>query len=497
MRVEPTGIAFIASLAVRRLKDDASIIDAGYTPAASSNSLSEKNHIAGQDCERRRWNKIHFMRRFESVTKSVDLAVRWWPRAGAWAFVALLFSSVFTVFNLMMAVLMPLADFGLFSYGQSLVLLVGVLIATLVLEPTTTVGTKYEDHEQLRYLSFSLIGSLVVGLVTAAPLAAIFWIVQSNNSLELLFAAVIVSPLAQSFHVVRRYLYMREQFRFLIALGVLHAILLLAALVILWLTGTTTPANALAATGVAGAIPTVWLVSRLRLWRHLPPSYDVMRYARDHWSYARWTLAAAAPHWLSTSGIVPVAIWFFSLEAGSIYRICQLVVSPILQLSQVSSQILLPFVSQRAHVRHASYLADVERKAFWLYLAIAIASTAIVLAILPYLMNHLIPQELRTVGVVVLILLLVGTFFDVLRGAQTVTVSAAGRTEFLFISAAASALIMYLVTVPLVFLIGVPAIAVGFMIGRISRYAIIRFTAARWVAPRSQPRSRAETQKSQ
>jgi O-antigen/teichoic acid export membrane protein len=426
----------------------------------------------------------------ERVTKSIELAVRWWPRAGAWALVALLFSSVFTIFNLLMAVLLPLSEFGLFSYGQSLVLLVGVIIATLVLEPTTTVGTKYGEEEQLRYLSFALVASLIVGLVAVLPLAAIFWLVQRNDSFALLAAAVVVSPLVQSFHVGRRYLYMRERFGFLIALGVMHAVLLLAALPVLWLTGTVSPATALAATGVAGAVPTACLMIHLRLWRHLPPRSDIIRYARDHWGYARWTLAAAVPHWLSTSGIVPVAIWFFSLEAGSIYRICQLVVSPILQLSQVSSQILLPFVSQRAHKRQRSYLAGVQRKAFWLYLAIAIASTAVVLAILPYLMDRLIPQNLRSVGVVILVLLLAGTFFDVLRGAQTLTVSAAGRTEFLFISTMASTLIMYLFAVPLVFLLGIPAIAVGYLIGRIARYAIIRFTARRWVL-------RTETQSSQ
>ena len=118
--------------------------------------------------------------------------MRWWPRAGAWALVALLFSSVFTIFNLLMAVLMPLSDFGLFSYGQSLVLLVGVIIATLVLEPTTTVGTRYGDDEQLRYLSFALIASLIVGLVAALPLAAMFWLVQRDNSFALLVVAVVV-----------------------------------------------------------------------------------------------------------------------------------------------------------------------------------------------------------------------------------------------------------------------------------------------------------------
>jgi O-antigen/teichoic acid export membrane protein len=432
------------------------------------------------------------MRSFAGVTKSIDLAVRWWPRAGAWALVALLFSSAFTVFNLMMAVLMPLADFGLFSYGQSLVLLVGVIISTLVLEPTMTVGTKYEDDEQLRYLTFALIAALIVGLTAALPLAAIFWLVQRDNSFALLAAAVVVSPLVQSFHMGRRYLYMREHFSFLIVLGVVHAVLLLAALPALWITGSVSPAHALAATGVAGAVPTLWLTIRLRLWRHVPPRDDVVRYIRDHWNYGRWTLAAAIPHWLSTSGIVPVAIWFFSLEAGSVYRICQLVVSPILQLAQVSSQILLPFVSHRAHRRTDAYLAGVQRKAFWLYLAIAVASTAVVLAILPYLMDHLIPSNLRTAGVVILILLLAGTFFDVLRSAQTITVSAAGRTEFLFISTAASALLMYLVTVPLVFVLGLTAIAVGFMIGRIARYLIIRFTARRWVLAHPERRPRAE-----
>jgi O-antigen/teichoic acid export membrane protein len=261
---------------------------------------------------------------------------------------------------------------------------------------------------------------------------------------------------------------------------------------VLWITGSVSPATALAATGIAGTIPTLWLMIRLQLWRHRPPRRDVVRYIRDHWSYGRWTLAAAIPHWLSTSGMVPVAIWFFSLEAGSIYRICQLVVSPILQLAQVSSQILLPFVSHQAHRRAGAYLAGVQRKAFRLYLAIAVASTAVVVAILPYLMDRLIPSDLRTAGVVILILLLAGTFFDVLRSAQTLTVSAAGRTEFLFVGTAASALLMYLVAVPLVFVLGLTAVAVGFMIGRIARYLIIRFAANRWVLSHSERQPRVE-----
>jgi hypothetical protein len=104
---------------------------------------------------------------------------------------------------------------------------------------------------------------------------------------------------------------------------------------------------------------------------------------------------------------------------------------------------------------------------------------------------------LRTTGIVILALLLAGTFFDVLRGAQTVTVSAAGRTELLFASTAGSALLMYLFAVPLVFALGVPAIAVGFLIGRVARYAIIRFAARRWVLSPREPASRVGAPESQ
>lgn len=421
------------------------------------------------------------MQTLVNAKKSVELAVRWWPRAGTWTSVALLFSISFTVFNFSMAASMPLTEFGLFSYGQSLVLLVGAFIGALVLEPTTTIGMRYADSEQLGYLSCTLIGSLVLGLAAALLVAGLFWIVKPDTPPELLIAAVLVSPLVQSFHLGRRYLYMRERFRFLIALGVLHAVLLLATPVVFIVTGLASPAGALVAMGVAGAIPTVWLAIHLRLWRHRPTRGDTIRYARDHWGYARWTLAAAGPHWLSTNGIVPVAVWFFSLEAGSIYRICQLVVTPILQVSAISSQIFLPFVSQRAHVKQHSYLASVQRKAFWLYLAIAVAGTAAVLVAAPFLLSWLLPQASRTDAAIILALLLAGAFFDVLRGTQGLTVSAAGRTEFLFASATGGALLMYLFAVPLVFVIGMPAVAAGYMIGRMTRYAIIRFAAARWV----------------
>jgi O-antigen/teichoic acid export membrane protein len=407
------------------------------------------------------------------VGAALDLTLRWKSRAGAWAFVGLLFSISFTVFNLLLVLLMPLADFGLFSYGQSLVLFVGVLVGTLILEPTSTVGTKYPDHEQLRYLTFALAGVVVVGLLSALPLAVLFRLAHWDAGWTPLLTAALVAPLAQAFHVGRRYLYMRERFAFLVTLSVLHAVLLLLALAIFYLTRAASPTAALAATGVAGAAPTLLLAIRLRLWRHIPGREDFRRYARDHWGYSRWTLASAAPHWFSTSGMIPVAVWLFSLEIGSIYRICQLVASPVVQISQLLSQTFLPFVSQRAHVSAKSYLASVQRKAFWLYLAIAIASTALTLAVIPFVIDHLVPPGLRTQSLLILLILLAGNFFDVLRGVQIITVSAAGRTEYLFWSTMLGMLVMYALALPLVYLAGVV---------RIARYASVRILAARWLA---------------
>ena len=293
-------------------------------------------------------------------TLLLERAARWKARAGAWAFVGLLFSLSFTVFNFLLVAMMPLAEFGLFSYGQSLVLFAGVLVGTLILEPTSTVGTKYPDDEQLRYLTFALAGVLVVGLGSALPLAAIFRFAHAQSGWEPLLVAALVAPLAQAFHVGRRYLYIHERFGLLIALGVLHAVLLMAALALFALTRAT-PSAALLATGIAGAVPTLLLIIRLRLWRQIPSRSEIARYSGDHWGYSRWTLASAGPHWLSTSGMIPMAVWFFSLEIGSIYRISQLIASPVVQISQLLSQTFLPFVSQRAHVSPKAYLESVER----------------------------------------------------------------------------------------------------------------------------------------
>jgi O-antigen/teichoic acid export membrane protein len=414
-------------------------------------------------------------------TLLLERAARWKLRVGAWAFVGLLFSISFTVFNFVLVALMPLAEFGLFSYGQSLILFAGVLVGTLILEPTSTVGTKYPDHEQLRYLTFALAGVFVVGLGSALPLAAIFRFAHWQAGWEPLLVAAFVAPFAQAFHVGRRYLYICERFGLLIALGVLHAALLMAALA-LFFAARATPSAALLATGIAGAVPTLLLIVRLRLWRHIPSRSEIVRYSRDHWGYSRWTLASAGPHWLSTSGMIPVAVWFFSLEIGSIYRIGQLIASPVVQISQLLSQTFLPFVSQRAHVSPKSYLASVERKAFSLYLLIAVASTLITLALVPFIIDRLVPASLRTPSLVILLALLIGSFFDVLRGVQIITVSAAGRTEFLFWSTMLGMLAMYALALPLIPAVGAAAIAVGFAVGRILRYGSVRLLARRWMS---------------
>ena len=409
-----------------------------------------------------------------------ERVARWKARVGAWAFVGLLFSLSFTVFNFLLVAMMPLAEFGLFSYGQSLVLFAGVLVGTLILEPTSTVGTKYPDDEQPRYLTFALAGVLVVGLGSALPLAAIFRFAHAQAGWEPLLVAALVTPLAQAFHVGRRYLYIRERFGLLIALGVLHAGLLMAALALFAFTRAT-PSAALLATGIAGAVPTLLLITRLRLWRHIPSRSEIARYSRDHWGYSRWTLASAGPHWLSTSGMIPMAVWFFSLEIGSIYRISQLIASPVVQISQLLSQTFLPFVSQRAHVSSKAYLESVERKAFSLYLLIAVASTLVTLAVIPFIIDRLVPANLRATCLAILLILLVGSFFDVLRGVQVITVSAAGRTEFLFWSTMLGMLAMYALALPLILAIGAVALAVGSSVGRIVRYASVRLLARRWM----------------
>lgn len=408
-----------------------------------------------------------------------DLMVRWRSRAGAWALVGLLFSTSFTVFNLVLALLLSLRDFGLFSYGQSLVLLVGIFVSNLIIEPTSTVGMHYEEEEELRYLAFALIGVFVVGLAIALPIAAIFALVKTSAAAQPLIVAVLVSPFVQSFHVGRRYLYIRERFGFLILLGFAHAGLLLAAPAVLFLAGLVSPSTALLATGIAGAVPALCLVVYLRLWRHIPDRSAIGRYARDHWGYSRWTLAAAAPHWLATSGMVPVSIWLFSLEAGSIYRIAQLAIAPIVQLSQLLSQIFLPFVAQRARAGAVAYLASVGRKVFWLYFTFAVLSTIAVLAVMPLIVDRLIPPPFRPDGIWILLGLLAGTFFDVLRNTQTIMLSAAGRTEYLFWSAIIGTTVMYLAIAVLLYPVGVAAIAIGFGLGRFGRYASIRFFAAR------------------
>ncbi|MGZ5810185.1 MAG: hypothetical protein ACXWKA_11060 [Xanthobacteraceae bacterium] len=48
---------------------------------------------------------------YGKAKRAIGMAVRWRSRAGAWAFVALLFSAAFTIYNFAMALLMPLSDF--------------------------------------------------------------------------------------------------------------------------------------------------------------------------------------------------------------------------------------------------------------------------------------------------------------------------------------------------------------------------------------------------
>jgi O-antigen/teichoic acid export membrane protein len=101
---------------------------------------------------------------------------------------------------------------------------------------------------------------------------------------------------------------------------------------------------------------------------------------------------------------------------------------------------------------------------------------------MPLLIDRLIPEKMHHESIAILVCLLIGTFFDVLRSGQGITVSAAGRTKFLFLSATASTIVMYALALPLIYVTGIAAVAAGFAAGRILRYGLVHILLRRWIA---------------
>lgn len=271
-----------------------------------------------------------------------------WGRRGFFAIAdqALIAGSNFML-NIILARYLPHSDYGAFSVGFAVFLLLGTIHSALWTEPMMVYGSGKYQQRFTEYAALLLRAHwyfVAVGSFLFASLGAWFMQRQLQAMASAFFGLALCLPFVLFSWFARRACYVNHDSRLAATGGLCYLVTLLAGLGTLHALGWLSVITACAILALAGLVSGGWLTLH-SLGKHdrslrASMSRDV---TRDHLSFGRWSLIAAALYW------VPGNAYFLflssgegGLEASAKLRALMNLVMPAAQMSSALGLLLVP-----------------------------------------------------------------------------------------------------------------------------------------------------------
>ena len=369
-----------------------------------------------------------------------DVVVHWRGRI-SFAILDQGFSSAANfLFVILLANVLPIDSFGLFSVVWTISLLAEVVTTSLVADPLVELLGKRQGSsahaasatESLRasalWVCLALAGAVSVA-IGAFGVVALTWSAEFGG---LLLCLAVLSPVQRVHALIRRLCYLEDRQAIAALAGGAFAATLFVVSAVLALTHQLTSFTALlalaagsvAAAGIGfahGIVPARW-VSRA----------DVIEDARGMLRTGRWMLPANIVHWFSGQGVIPMVAAYAGPAAGGIVRALINIYSPVYQangaITVAFSHKFLKAVAQSDHaqLRRLSFVSVIP-------LMVVAASYCAILLLWPAEVLGLIYGKPEIVAAAPLVWpLAIGVLIDAASQGTGVGLLAMGRTRTIF-----------------------------------------------------------------
>jgi O-antigen/teichoic acid export membrane protein len=305
--------------------------------------------------------------------------VRRWAGRGFWAVADQAFISVSNfLLNVLLARWLAANEYGAFTVGFSLLLVIGSFHGAFLTDPMLVFGASRfagEARSYLRVLVFGhwvLTGSLaLVALGGALGLRLLGMAALPGALLGLALAA----PLYLLLLLLRRACYVTLEPRQSASASGLYLVASLLCAFALSRTTTLSPASGFLALAGGSLVSSAWLVSRLGVPWSLPGRAEVSEVLAVHWGFSRWTLGANLAQWVRGNLYYFLLPVWGGLEASAAFRAMANLIMPLTQPLVAISPILLPaFTRARsrpdfgATVGRVGILLTAGAGAYWIFL---------------------------------------------------------------------------------------------------------------------------------
>lgn len=281
----------------------------------------------------------------------------WWLERGFWAVTDYgLFASSNFVLNLLLARWLAPSDYGAFTVGFTIFLLLGTFHTGLFLEPMLVFGAERNRHRLPDYLRTVLLGHL--GFVVVAALVCFvvglgLWLAGSRALYPTLFSLAFAAPWILLLWLMRTTCYVHLTIHFAAAGGLLYLLLMVAGASALHLRDWLSPVSAIGVMGLSSLAAGLWLAARVK--QPLPrvregkAVHDTMSM---HWRFGRWTIGVNLLYWFITSSwyiLLPVS---GGLAASGAFRALVIfIMPPVFALYAVSRVLMGGLVRTRGDSR--------------------------------------------------------------------------------------------------------------------------------------------------
>jgi O-antigen/teichoic acid export membrane protein len=222
-----------------------------------------------------------------------------------------LFAASNFALNLLLARWLDSNEYGLFTVGYTVLLLIATFHTALLTEPMLVFGSgKYRDHlgRYLGVVSLAHWVGMAFFTILAMSLGVIFWYTGNGNIAQIICALGFAGPSILFLWIMRRACYTRLNPSLAGYAGVLYLVLMVLQIMAIFQIGWLSMSLAFGILGSASLITGVWLAVQLRMeWPSFRKNELLKQVGTDHWSYGRWSIMTGILMW------VPSQIFYFIL----------------------------------------------------------------------------------------------------------------------------------------------------------------------------------------
>jgi O-antigen/teichoic acid export membrane protein len=274
-----------------------------------------------------------------------------WVRKGAWSLTdQWLFSGANFLANVLLARWLIPEDYGAFSLGFSLFLLLGAFYTAVIIDPMLIFGAGRYREQLDKYLWFIFTCHVVLGLISALLLGLGAWLAQSSGAILLaqaLLGVAISTPFILLAWSLRHSFYIKAEPAKASAGSAIYLIALLGGISILRLTNFLTGLSAYLMMGMASLLVAIFLVS-IRKPKKPAKAEDggFSEMWAAQWKYARWSGLTSFLIWIPLNIFLVIIPYSVGLLGTASLRALSNLITPMMQSTLALTTLVIPKLAQ-------------------------------------------------------------------------------------------------------------------------------------------------------